>query len=91
MAHPLPQGCSEIYCLPYAPPQLSNLQSKQLQDPTLLVASMGLIVQEATWLDPSPISSKTASSERGLPCPDLGFGQPRGPAALGEPVGQGPR
>lgn len=86
MARPLTQGCSEVYCPPNTRPALHS--SKQAaQDPTLRVASMGSIVQEPPWLDPSPASSRTASSERGLPCPLLSLR----PAALGEPVGQGPR
>lgn len=54
--------------------QLSSLQSKKPQDPSPLLASMGPIVQEAIWLDPSSLSSRTASLERGLPCALLSRG-----------------
>lgn len=56
--------------VPLQHPPLSNVQSKQPQDPTSLVASMGPIVQEVIWLDPSPISSRT-QARRGVclvPC-----------------------
>lgn len=83
MARPLTQRST----VPPTPAQLSLLQSKQPRDPTLRVASMGFIVQEALWLDPSPPSGRTASSERGLPCPLLSLRWPpwgslwgRGPA-----------
>lgn len=63
---------------PNTPLQLSNLQSKQPPDPSPLVASMGPIVQEAIWLDPSPKRPDSELGEGSALSPP----QP-GPAACG--------